>query len=189
MIYTCTATGEAITVEQQCTEKFMEIELVTYRAQQIGIGAIGNDLSFTIRILEEYQFNCTSTNITSIILGIDVRTVSSIRSLFPSIQLRRPNPSSPGQYIVDTNSVRVIYYSTLNISTNGVFEYPLNPPISVTSGDLLTISQPIQLLSVVRIYYVEGIDFQSIRIGFLNNQYYNNQLVLVYPITGNIICQ
>ena len=130
--------NEANTVEQQCTEGFMELELVTYRAQQIDIGANGTTVNHTIRILEKYQFNCTSTNITSVILGIDVRRVTGSRYRFPSVQLWRPNPGSPGQYLVDTDSERFIYYSTSNISTNGVFEYPLNPPISVNSGDYIS---------------------------------------------------
>ena len=176
----------------------MELELVTYRAQQIGIGANGTTLSDTIRILEEYQFNCTSTNITSVILGIDVRTVRASppnrRYRFPSIQLWRPNPDSPGQYLVDTDSERFIYYSTSNISTNGVFEYPLNPPISVNSGDLLAISQPTEGDSVVRVYYIDGINFQSREDSFgtttstgLSGTLHTDQLVLVYPITGTII--
>ena len=185
--------NEANTVEQQCTERFMELELVTYRAQQIGIGARGTRLSSTIRILEDYQFNCTSTNITSVILGIDVRTVTNNRDRFPSIQLWRPNPGSPGQYLVDTDSERFIYYSTSNISTNGIFEYPLNPPISVNSGDLLAISQPTEEESAVRVYYINRINFQSHEESFgttstnLNGTLHTDQLVLVYPITGTII--
>ena len=185
--------NEANTVEQQCTERFMELELVTYRAQQIGIRASGNDMSNEIRVLEEYQFNCTSTNITSVILGIDVRTVTNNRDRFPSIQLWRPNPGSPGQYLVDTDSERFIYYSTSNISTNGVFEYPLNPPISVNSGDLLAISQPAQWQSVVRVYYIDGINFRSRENSFsttstgLSGILHADQLVLVYPITGTIM--
>ena len=182
------------TVEQQCTERFMELELVTYRAQQIGTEESGNDLSDTIRILEEYQFNCTPTNITSVILGIDVRTVvSGSHYRFPSIQIWKPNPGSPGQYLVDTDSERFIYYSTSNISTNGVFEYPLNPPISVNSGDLLAISQPSNGESVVRVYYIDGINFQSREELFtatstgLSGTLHTDQLVLVYPITGTII--
>ena len=185
--------NEANTVEQQCTEKFMELELVTYRAQQIGIGANGTRLSNTVRILEEYQFNCTSTNITSVILGINVRIVTNNRDRFPSIQLWRPNPGSPGQYLVDTDSERFIYYSTSNISTNGMFEYPLNPPISVNSGDLLAISQPTNEESVVRVYYIDGINFQSREESFgttstgLSGTLHTDQLVLVYPLTGTII--
>ena len=185
--------NEANTVEQQCTERFMELELVTYRAQQIGIRASGNDMSNEIRVLEEYQFNCTSTNITSVILGSHVRTVTNNRDRFPSIQLWRPNPGSPGQYLVDTDSERFIYYSASNISTNGVFEYPLNPPISVNSGDLLAISQPTDEESVVRVYYIDGINFRSREDSFgttstgLSGTLHTDQLVLVYPITGTII--
>ena len=152
--------------------------------------AILKFLSNETRILEEYQFNCTSTNITSVILGIDVRTG---RDRFPSIQLWRPNPGSPGQYLVNTDSERFIYYSTSNISTNGVFEYPLNPPISVNNEDLLAISQPTDGESVVRVYYIDGIDFQSREDSFgttstgLSITLHTDQLVLVYSITGTII--
>ena len=127
-------------------------------------------------------------------MGIDVRTVvSGSRYRFPSIQLWRPNPGSPGQYVVNTDSERFIYYSTSNISTNGVFEHPLNPPISVNSGDLLAISQPTGGESVVRVYYIDGINFKSREDSFgtsstgLSGTLHTDQLVLVYPITGTII--
>ena len=126
-------------------------------------------------------------------MGIDVRTVSGSRYRFPSIQLWRPNPGSPGQYVVNTDSERFIYYSTSNISTNGVFEHPLNPPISVNSGDLLAISQPTKGESVVSVYYIDGINFQSREDSFgtsstgLSGTLHTDQLVLVYPITGTII--
>ena len=144
----------------------------------------------TLRVLKEYQFNCSFTNIISLILGINVRRATNSRTLFPSVQVFRPNGSIVNQYDLVTGSERTIYYSTSNVSTNGVYEYSLNPPISVMSGDLLAVSQPLLDNSAVRVYYISGISFRSIQqsIGSsninLNNSPTTNQLILIYPVTG-----
>ena len=138
----------------------------------------------TLRVLQEYQFNCSSTNITSFILGINIREATNSRNLFPSVQVFRPNGS------LVTGSERTIYYSTSNVSTSGVFEYPLNPPIPVMIGDLLVVSQPLLEASVVRIYYINGLSFnssqnKSIGSSIVNlNDSVDNQLILLYPVTG-----
>ncbi|XP_019849282.1 PREDICTED: probable serine/threonine-protein kinase dyrk2 isoform X2 [Amphimedon queenslandica] len=167
---------------EQCTERFMELPLVTYRAEQINTDAVGDALSNTLRVLQEYQFSC-STNITSLILGIDIREATNTRTLYPSIQVFRPNGS------LVTGSERTIYYSTSNVSTSGVFEYPLNPPIPVMGGDLLAVSQPPQGNSVVRVYYISGItaNSQEFNYGDININLAGNpttdELILVYPVT------
>ena len=154
-----------------------------------------NYLNNTLRVLQEYQFNCSSTIITTLILGINIRTTGNSfylnsRSLFPSVQVFRSNGSIVNQYDLVTGSDRTIYYSTSNVSTSGVYEYPLNPPIPVMSGDLLAVSQPLQERSAVRVYYISGISFHSSQqsLGFsninLNNSPTTNQLILVYPVTG-----
>ena len=137
-----------------------------------------------LRVLTEYQFNCSSTNIASLILGINIREVSRSGTLYPSVQVFRPNGS------LVTGSERTIYYSTSNVSTSGVFEYPLNPPIPVISGDLLAVSQPEQRNSVVRVYYISGITANSQKFSYgaetvnLNKNPTTNRLILVYPVTG-----
>ena len=173
------------TVQGQSCTRFMDSSLVTRRAQQIGTIAEGTSLTNTRRVLLEYQFNCSSTNITSLILGIDVRVrFDGARYLFPSVQVFRSNGNPV------TGSERTIYYSTSNVSTSGVFEYPLNPPISVMSGDLLAVSQPLQERSAVRVYYISGISFRSRQQSFgssninLSISPTTNQLILVYPVTG-----
>ena len=163
----------------------MDQSLVTYRAQNIRTSAVGSYLTSTLRVLREYQFNCSSTNITSLILGIDVRPGNT---MFPSVQVFRLDGGSPPMYTLVTE--RTIYYSTSNVSTSGVFEYPLNPPIPVMSGELLAVSQPEQDDSVVRVYYIPDVSFRSGQQTFgdtsfrLNNPATNNQLILVYPVTG-----
>ena len=174
---------------EQCTEKFMELSQVKYRAQRIRMNLPENYLNNTLRVLQEYQFNCSS-NITSLILGINIRTTRNSLTLFPSVQVFRPNGSIVNQYNLVTGSERTIYYSTSNVSTSGEYEYPLNPPISVMSGDLLAVSQPLQERSVVRVYYISGISFRSSQQSFessnidLSISATNNQLILVYPVTG-----
>ena len=170
----------------------MELPLVTYRAQRIGTANlpeyyVGNN---TLRVLTEYQFNCSSTNIASLILGINIREVSKSGTLYPSVQVFRRNGASLNYNLM---TERTIYYSTSNVSTSGVFEYPLNPPIPVMSGDLLAVSQPDQEDSVVRVYSISGISFNSIpniSIGSLSINLKSSpttstdELVLVYPVTG-----
>ena len=164
-----------------------------YRAQRIGMNLPEKYLNNTLRVLQEYQFNC-STTITSLILGINIRTTtfnSNNRTLFPSVQVFRHNGINVNQYVLVTGSERTIYYSTSNVSTSGVYEYPLNPPIPVMSGDLLAVSQPDERKSAIRVYYIDEISFNSslnMSIGSsninLNNSSTTNQLILVYPITG-----
>ena len=176
--------------ESGCTERFMEFNLVKYRAGRIGISRIGNGLDDEIRILTEYQFNCSTTNITSVIVGGDLRTINNNR---PNLQIWRPQESDPNQYDLVLDSERTIYYSTNNVSTNRVFEYPLDPPIPVQSGDILAISQPPQGDSIFRVYYIQNvINFHSHQINFgsttanLSSNLITSDLVLVYPITGEL---
>ena len=167
----------------------MDQSLVTHRTQNLRTNADGDHLTSTLRVLHEYDFNCSSTTITSLILGIDVRAGYT---LFPSVLVFKRAGGSPN-YNLETE--RTIYYSTSNVSTSGVFEYPLNPPIPVMSGDLLAVSQPEQGLSIVRLHYIEnipGISFSSRQLTFgeanfnVNNlpSTTTNQLILVYPVTG-----
>ena len=106
-----------LTGQQQDCTKFMDKSLVAYRAQQIGTNAAGLFMTNTLKVLQEYQFNCSSTNITSLILGIDVRIVTNSRTLFPSVQVYRPTVNIVNQYDLVTGSERTIYYSTSNVST------------------------------------------------------------------------
>ena len=161
-----------------------------YRAQQ-GNQILTTTLNNELRVLQEYQFNCSSTNITSLILCIDVRIATNSRTLFPSVQVFRPNGSIVDQYDLVTGSERTIYYSTSNVSTSGVYEYPLNPPIPVMSGDLLAVSQPRQRNSVVRVYYSNQTSFSSsqpvkygVTIVNLSSLLVPDELILIYPVTG-----
>ena len=171
----------------------MELGLLTFRAGRIGVDRVGYDLDNTIRLLTEYQFICSSTNITSVIVGGDLRTPNNNRQLLPSVQIWRPQVSNTNQFDLVPDSERTIYYSTNNVSTNGVYEYPLDPPIPVQSGDRLAISQPPQWDSIFRVYYIQGVvNFDSYAVSFgsttadLSGGPINGDLILVYPITGEL---
>uniref|UniRef100_A0A1X7TKT9 Protein kinase domain-containing protein n=1 Tax=Amphimedon queenslandica TaxID=400682 RepID=A0A1X7TKT9_AMPQE len=110
--------------------------------------------------------------------------------MFPSVQVFRRVGASNNYNLM---TERTIFYSTSNVSTSGMFEYPLNPPIPVMSGDLLAVSQPEQGLSTVRLYYIDnvpGVSFSSSQQTFGENSFKlnnlpttTNQLILVYPVT------
>ena len=74
-----------------------------------------------------------------------------------------------------------------------MFEYPLDPPIPVQSGDILAISQPPQENSIFRVYYIQNVtNFDSyvrpniIKDIVLSGSPITSDLVLVYPITGEL---
>ena len=174
-----------------CTDRFMELPLVSKRAEQIGRKeALNGLLSDELRVFRDLHFNC-STNITSLILGIDVREATGNRTLFPSIQIFRRNTSN-NVYSLVAGSERTIYYSTSNVSTSEVFEYPLDPPISVQSEETLAVSQPDENESIVVVHYITGnnVNWNTIQYEIGTTSFdmagsqVNRQLVLVYPITG-----
>ena len=178
----------------------MDFNLIKYRAKTVGISKKGHNLSNETRLLTEYQFNCSSTTITSVIVGGDLRTPNNNRQLFPSVQIWRPVPNRPNLYYFVPDSdqnrkiiERTIYYSTNNVSTNGVFEYPLDPPIPVQNGEILAISQPPQGNSTFRVYYIQNVttfDSYVHSIGplftELSGSPITSDLILVYPITGEL---
>ena len=161
----------------------MQYSYLSYRSQRLALEKAGDSLNNEMRVLHEYQFNCSSTNITSLVLGVIVRTKTNTRIHYPSVKLYRHDGN---EYTVVSGSERFIYYSTSNVSTNGVFEYLLNPPISVANGDLLAVSQPEEKDSIVRVYYISdetGVSFSSSR--DLRTSPVSDDLILVYPKTGN----
>ena len=172
----------------------MDFDLIKYRAKTVGISKKGYSLSNEIRLLTEYQFNCSSTTITSVIVGGDLRTPNNNHQLFPSVQIWKPIGSDrPNLYYIVPGSERIIYYSNNKVNTNGVFEYPLDQPIQVKSGEILVISQPPQENSTFRVYYIQDVvNFDSYAVTFglkaadLSGSPINSDLVLVYPITGEL---
>ena len=160
----------------------MDISLLEHRAGSIGTNRIGGRMrDGRKRIVASIVFNC-STSINSVILGVDIRD----RNSFPSFQIWRPTGGN-GYMLEDE---RLIVYTPANVSRTGVYEYPLVPPIDVLAGDLIALSQP--TMTAVRLYYIENIAFDSYEFNNLAattvtlspDDVINDQLLLVYPMTG-----
>ena len=168
----------------QCIDRIIDFSLLDYRARRIEKDTDATPLDDEIRILSDIQFNC-STIINSLILGINVKTNQVI---FPSVQIWRPTGNSNHAFV--PGSERFIFYTTENVSRTGVYDYPLEPPLAVEPGDLLAFSQPSQESSNVEGYYIDNVNANSHSIDFgeetadLSGSPINNNLVLVYPITG-----
>ena len=75
---------------------------------------------------------------------------------------------------------------------SGVFKYPPNPPILVQSWDVLAASQPDERESIVVVHYIDHVQWLTVRYQFgttfftMANLTIQEQLVLVYPIIGNL---
>ena len=175
----------------------MELSLLTYRVGQIPGGPglrLNTRLNNEIRLLPDITFTCP-TVITSLALGIDVRREGTRRNQYPSVlrvQLRynETNNKVIGYTLL---TEQTIYYTPDNVSTNGVYNYPLDPPISVNVSDILGVRAPRQRDSIIRIYYVSlpELGYITTRLDRNNLDQVGsetlNDLVLVYPIIGNII--
>ena len=145
---------------------------MNFRAMRMDYSKIKTHINNEVRILTEFQFNYSSANVTSVVVGGQFRRSWSNNNcwLFSCVRTWRPQGSNPNQYNLVPDSERTIYYSTNNVSTNGVFEYPLDPPIPVQSGDILAISQPPQGNSIFRVYYIQGVvnfDSYEVSLDFL----------------------
>lgn len=171
-----------VVVTQDCTDGFIDHSKLTYRASGYGL-----PLSNQLRVLQEYQFDC-STSITGLILGLEARNIVGTFTLYPSVQLFRYNATTGLHHLV---SERMIYYTLSNITANRTVNYTLNPPFSVEAKDLLAVAQPIGRNSVLRIYYINGMSSTTYRYGLNSRQLnlttgfttINTQLILLYPVT------
>ena len=178
------------TLVDQCLDRFVDFSLLQFRAGTTA-DRIGNRLSEEIRIIPHIKFECTTT-ITSVILGIVVRPEGEMRTRFPSVQVWRPT-GEESEYKLLAGSERLVVYTPANVSRTGVYEYPLIPSVSVTHGDMIAISQPADSESVVRCYSIDLNGFDSYRLDSGTtmadlppdiNGIVNNELVLIYPVTG-----
>ena len=172
-------------------DRYADLSLLKFRGEDITRARINTELSDEIRIISSIQFTCT-TQITSILLGLDVRPVRNNRELFPSFQLWRPTAVDQRYMLLD-ESVRQIVYTPANVSTSGVYQYPIVPSITANSGDLIAIYQPNQGDSAVRCFMIEDLQFDSFKVGVgetmadLSSGLIDDELVLAYPVTGVLL--
>ena len=166
------------TVSHQCTQNFMDLDRIKLIAP-LEIFELNDE----IRILEEYQFNCT-TNVTMLKISVSRMPGNSNQPTLIQRWTRINESDNNYTYELDANSSR-------RINTNGVStcNYTLDPPILVNSGDLLAISQPRRQ---VMVNYINGsrLSFKSYKVTFdentaaLDSSPDTDIFILVYPITG-----
>ena len=181
--------------DTQCTERFMELSLLTHRAGQIPGGQILiTYLDNEIRLLPDITFTCP-TVITSLALGIDVRRETINCNQYPSVLLMQATyyqDYEDDDIYEHLLTEQTIYYTPDNVSTNGVYNYPLDPPISVNVGDILGIRAPNDGASAVRIYYmlIDGLGYKTYAFTFKqrgeNWGIISEHLILVYPTAGKL---
>ena len=102
-------------------------------ATKISSGGASNDrLTNELRLVPDQNFTCNGT-ITSLLLGIDIRTGET---LYPQVQIwRRTSSTSIREFMkVHFEEIRL---DPGAFSPSGVFEYLLSTPINFQSGDIL----------------------------------------------------
>ena len=183
-----------------CTSGFMQLDLLKKRAEKITSGNVvsGNKLDHELRVVPGLNFTCNGS-ITSLLLGVDVRTVDGNRVEYPEVQIWRGEQRTIFGFVTFVYARQSRTNITLtagNSSPDGVLQYNLTTPIPFQSGDILGVYQPPESDSVVRLFYVN--DSSAPVANFRDNsnaEFFNaispnigstisNHHVLILPITG-----
>lgn len=130
------------------------------------------------------SFSCSGT-LTGLVLGVDVRTETASRSLYPEVALwRSTNSDDDGRaYEKVHNSQRTVKLTAANFSTTGAFDYPIDPPLEFRSSDILGWNQPKLEDSVVRMYdFGRQVSSDSDDDG----AQVPVSVLLLYPVTGEM---
>ena len=132
-----------------------------------------------------HSFSCSGSLI-GLVLGVDVRTKTASRSLYPEVVLwRRLSDSDDDGLVYEKvhNSQRMVKLTAANFSTTGAFDYLIDPPLEFHSSDVLGWDQPELVNSVVRIY---AIDKQVSSDSDDDGQQVPFADLLLYPVTGEV---
>ena len=162
------------------TEGFMDLSLLETKTGTNNNGQTTHQLSETIEtrwiITEEIKrFNCSGDDgtLTEVLVGVDIRTVTSNRNQYPRIEIwrersrryTRTKPSKSPKTHTGRLKRRIKFYkrsfvllilSPQNFTTNGLYRYTLPTPLTINSYTdyRLGVFQPPDDRSVVRFYKV-----------------------------------
>ena len=127
----------------------MQLDVLRRRAFKISTsnGSSANKLGNELRLISHTNFKCSGT-LTSLLLGVDVRTVINSRNAYPEVQIWRRS-----LFLFRRKEKQEIRIAAGDFSPDGVLVYNLTPPMQFQSGDMLGVYQPQQSASVVRLYY------------------------------------
>ena len=122
----------------------MQLDVLRRRAEKIPRGHDSrNRLDHELRLMPYMNFTC-SGNITSLLLGVDIRNHHS----YPEVHIWQRNGEQFNRI-----ASREIRLTAGNFSPDGVLRYNLTPPLQFHSGDILGVYQPREADSSVRLYY------------------------------------
>ena len=125
------------------------------------------------------MFTCSGT-LTSLVLGVDVRTETRTRNLYPKVSLWRPREDDG--FVKVSGSGRTVRLTAANFSTSGAFEYTLDSPLPFRVSDILCWEQPELAKSVVRMYAME----RSVSSSSDDDSTRDPSAALLYPVTGEL---
>lgn len=163
---------------EECANGFPDISMIAAKRPSTTIGSkLANGL------LLSHSFSCSGT-LTGVVLGVDVRTETPSRNLYPEIALwRRPSDEDDGGAIYEQvhRSERIVKLTPANFSTSGAIDYPIDPPLDFHYADVLGWKQPEIVNSVVRMYAIDK-SFDSDDGGTI----LPTEDLLLYPVTGEV---
>ena len=177
-------------------EGFMELSLLeTKTGTNNNVQTTGLAESVETRWIiteETKRLSCIST-LTEVLVGVDIRTVTSNRNQYPRIEIWRETGYS---YRERTPSSQILL-SPHNFTTKGLYRYTLPTPLTIDRDNRyfrLVVRQPPNARSVVRFYKVTGTG-QIGRIVDINNIDVNKDpadgeivlqtsSILIYPVTS-----
>ena len=150
------------------------------------------ELKYGSRVVPDWNFTCNG-NITSLLLGVEIEEDDDDDDdhvpQYPEVQIWRRVPAGDVYQRIDS---RMIVMSSGNYNPGGVLRYELNPPLSVTSGDVLGVYQPNDD-AVVELYYrnndpeapiAYGVSGSPTNFFISNATILSQQYILLSAITG-----
>ena len=161
-----------------CANGFPDINLINNRASKYTNGPkrVKSELSLA------NVFICRGT-LTGLVLGVDVRTETNDRNLFPEVSLWRKVDSDDSEqgYDIVSGSERTVRLTPTNFSSSGVFHFLLDPPLGFKANDVLVWKQPKDRKSVVRMYTIKILDSST-----SDETKHSYTVLLLYPVTGEV---
>ena len=193
----CSTSNRFTEVNCDCTEGFMDYDLLEQKASQIGTanGAAtlsSNTLSMSTEryyLMPSLKFSCSGT-ISGFLLGVNVK-IGQDRDMFPNVTLYFNERGN--MYSRVLGSSRMIQIEANVFSSSGVYEYQLSNHLNFNENDVLGIYQPPSEQSVVELFYQPSPDdifftvSNPMTIQTRGNNRLENRRVLLHPITSKLL--
>ena len=186
---------------ESCTKGFMDMNLLRSKSAQIRsppTNAQQLAKNKATRWILHDKFTCRST-LREVLIGVDIRTETSIRYQYPSIEIwRRKGGHSYEKY--QTERSFTINLTPDNFTTDGLYQYKLSTGLTVNRNDRLVVYQPASDQSIVRFYTVTGEEmdeiglFDDINANKIKTSGENidvtwyGEKILLQPILGKLAC-